>query len=166
VEVGAAPGLAKPPKENVLLVDPELPNKEVAEEVVFPKTKDVLDAVEVVAGFVEPKEKVDADPMDPNMFWADAAGVSVGRLSFPDSSSTANGAGSASAFSTEKVLDGSKGLGVSISGVLSDGSGLRRLFSNVSTIGESTLMGSSLSGVTLVTCSLLLSVEESARILF
>jgi len=163
--VGAAPGLAKPPKENVLLVDPELPNKEVAEEVVFPKTKDVLDVVEVVAGFVEPKEKVDADPMDPNMFWADAAGVSVGRLSFPDSSSTASGAGSASAFSTE-VLDGSMGLGVSISGVLSDGSGLRRLFSNVSTIGESTLMGSSLSGVTLVTSSLLLSVEESARILF
>lgn len=66
VEVGVAPGLAKPPKEKVLLVVAVLPNKEVADEVVFPKTKDVLDAV--VAGFVEPNEKVDADPMDPNMF--------------------------------------------------------------------------------------------------
>ena len=119
--MGAAPGLANLPKEKLLLVVPELPNKEVAEEVVFPKTKDVLDAVEVVAGFVKPKEKVDADPMDPNMFCAvDAAGMSVGGLSFPDSSSTAEGAGSASAFSTEKVLDGSMGLCVSISGVLSD----------------------------------------------
>jgi hypothetical protein len=129
---------------------------------VFPKTKDVLDAVEVVAGFVEPKEKVDADPMDPNMFWAvDAAGMSVGGLSFPDSSSTAEGAGSASAFSTEKVFDGSMGLDASTSGVFSEISGLRRLFSIVSTTGESILMGSSLSGVTFVTSSLLLSVEES-----
>jgi len=86
VEVGAAPVLlAMLPNENCALVV-ELakalvgfgfpPNKLVAEVVVVPKRKGVLDAV-VVAGFVLPKVNEEVDPNAPKMLGADVVAVVV-----------------------------------------------------------------------------------------
>jgi hypothetical protein len=80
VEVGAIPGLAKPPKENCeppVLPKPlaVLPNREVADEFVLPKAK-VLEAA-VVAVSVAPKLKVEAEPMDPKILGAEVVAVMV-----------------------------------------------------------------------------------------